>query len=219
MSPARPSRPPPPPSATDPGRARTRGRGGGPHREVSTASPSLSGPGRRPWRLWARCGAEGGSGRGAQAGGDEGGPGRHPDGKASPPAPPSPQQRPRGRGRAPEQARVQARSWRALASHARSAPPAAGRGRGRGRVRSRLGGRRPAPPRLLGNAHASFPTPLPYTPGWDSSDDDAHSYLQQTRTPPDREGGEAQRRPLAPSTGEVSQFSCPRGPGSEDGTG
>lgn len=51
------------------------------------------------------------------------------------------------------------------------------------------------------------------------TDDDAHSYLQQTRTPPDREGGEAQRRPLAPSTGEVSQFSCPRGPGSEDETG
>lgn len=65
-----------------------------------------------------------------------------------------------GRGPAPEEDGAQSRSLRALAPHARSAPFAAVYDRGCGRVRSRFGGRRPAPPRLLGNIQASPQPPL-----------------------------------------------------------
>lgn len=137
---------------------------------------------------------------------DEGSPGRHPDGNASPPAPPSPQQRPHGRGPAPEVS-AQSLSLRALAPHARSAPLAAGRGRGCGRVRSRLGGRRPAPPRLLGNVHASLPhtatpppPPPPLTHLFGIAAPTTHiptsnkpELLKVTKQQPVEEGGEAQR--------------------------
>lgn len=56
--------------------------------------------------------------------------------------------------------RAQSWSLRALAPHACPAPPTAGRDRDFGRVRFRLGGRRSAPPRLLGNVHASLSLPL-----------------------------------------------------------
>lgn len=140
--------------------------------------------------------------RGPDAGGgDEGSPGRHPDGNASPPAPPSPQQRPHGRGPAPEEVSAQSRSLRALAPHARSAPLAAGRGRGCGRLRSRRGGRRPAPPRLLGNVHAfTLLPPPPHThlagiaaPTTHIPTSNKPELLKVTKQQPIEEGGEAQR--------------------------
>lgn len=157
-------------------------------------------------------------------GGDEGSPGRHPDGNALPPAPPSPRRRPHRGRRTPEDDGAQSWSLRTLAPHARSAPFAAGRDRGCGRVRSTFGGLRPAPPRLLGNVHAS---PLLLT--WVGPTTHISTYnnkgelLKVTEQQPvpqgiqaDREGREwSQRQWQAPSTGKVSLFACPRSPGSQ----
>lgn len=159
--------PPRLPSPTDPGRPCTRGRGSGPPRGVRNASPSLSGPGARPGQLRARRGAESGSGRETQTRGGLGSPGPTPR-----PERPTPGPRPRPyRSSGPANADRRLRKMRlgrgACARSALtlggSAPLAAGRDRGCGRVRPGLGGRRAAPPRLLGNAHAS---PRPHTYTW-----------------------------------------------------